>query len=456
MKKILFGKDARKEIQKGIDKCVDVVKVSMGKKGKNVLIYNGTNTEIINDGVSIARHVLVEDNTEQAGIRLAQQCAEKTNSEAGDGTTTTLVLLQSTLKELLDPTVLTESRSLRREIRKVTQEIVKKLKESAKKVESINDIENIATTSSLNPVIGKKISEIFDELGEDANITITETRKDIIDYKIVDGIKFSTKNVALYSEDIEEYKDIPVVITTKEVDAEFLTKKIEVAHKEGETEIVIVARKFSKDAQALMTQFKIKGNFNIAAVAHQEIDTKDLKVYGNRMKRVIITKEDTTFIAGNGDTSDHVAKLKEELEKSESLYDRENLQKRISFLTGGIAEIIIGKPSDVEREEYVLKIEDAIHAARNAYKGGYLKGGGLALKEVGDNLGNSEAELIMKKVCNSAYEQICKNAEEEIIVDETVIDPFIVVSQALINAVSTATSILTSEAAMIAYEDDDN
>jgi chaperonin GroEL len=450
MKKILFGNVARKEIKKGIDKCVDVVKVSLGKKGKNVLIFNGTTTEIINDGVSIVRQVVVKDNTEKAGIALAKQCAEKTNTEAGDGTTTTMVLLQSLLNELLADTQLMEARELRKLVQEDTKRIVNELKKKTTKVKTKKDIEDIATTSSLNPQIGKMISEIFEALGEDANITINETRHTVLEHKIVEGIKFDTRNRALYSDDMEVYKDVTVFISDEEVDAMKITEKAQVVSKNGDTEMIVVAPKFSKDAIALITQFKMQKNFKVAAVETLDRDFEDLMVFGNKVEKAIITKEDTTLIGGNGDTKEYVENLKKEKEKAESLYDREQLEKRISFLTGGIAEIIVGRPTQVETEEWVLKIEDAVNSARNAFVGGYVKGGGLALKEAG-KVAKTD---IMKKVSESVYNQICENAEEEVKVTDEVKDSFTTVSQSLINAVSTATSILTTESALIAYEDD--
>jgi len=454
MKKIFFGGDARGRIKDGIDKCVDVVKVSLGNKGKNVLIYNGQTTDIMNDGVSIARQVEVKDETEQAGIILARQCASKTNTEAGDGTTTTLVLLQSLLNEIIDPTMMIDARELREGIFNSTEKVLVNLKKATKDVKSIKDIEAIATTSSLDKKIGSLIANIFEELGEDANISISETRKSVLEYKVKKGLQFATENIALYSDEKETYKDVPIVYMDKRVTAADISPAIETIVKSGMTEIVIIAPQWEKDAMALITQFKMKGHIKIAAVKNKEMNQKDLNALGNKSKCVIITEEDTTIIGWNGDVDKHVDNLKKDIDKEESKYERENIEKRISQLTGGVAEITIGRPTDVEREEMVLKIEDAINSARTSYKHGVVRGGGMALVEASKDLGYDMPDSLVKEMCNSPRNQIVANAEKDEKVGKDVLDSYLVIKTALINAVSTATSILTAEAALIEIEDE--
>lgn len=444
MKKIFFGKDAREKIQNGINKCVDVVRVSLGMNGKNVLIYNGTTTNIINDGVNIAREVDVKDEIEQAGITLAKQCAQLTNTAAGDGTTTTLVLLQSLLKELLAETQLKKPRELRKQVFSDMKIVLDNLEKSAFKVKDIKDIENVATTASLNPEIGKMIADIFKKLGKDAKINIEETWKDEIRSEIVDGIQFESRNVALYSDEKEIYYDIPVLVLKKHAEANDLVPRLQILASESEDTLLVIAPEWKKDALALITKFKMQGKFKIAAVKNQEINEDDLLAFGNRVKKAIVTRETTTLIGGNGDTENQVKKIREKLANEESKYEREILEERISFLTGGIANIHVGKASDVERVEIKLKIEDAINSSRCAYQEGLVEGGGLALKKAGVGT--------LKEVCESPYKQICENSEEEIKIDKNVVDSLKVVKSALKNAVSVATSILTAEAALIEYE----
>ena len=219
MKQILFGNDARTKIKNGIDKCVDVVKVSMGKNGKNVLIYNGQTSDVINDGVSIARQVEVKDQIEQAGITLAKQCANKTNLQAGDGTTTTLVLLQALLKELISDTQLVSPRKLREQVRVAVDKVIKNLEKSAKQITTKEELKSVALTASLDEDIAEVISDIFWKLGKDANIVTTESEYNVLESDVVEGIKFDSKNVALYSDKKETYEDIPVIVFKKRVSA---------------------------------------------------------------------------------------------------------------------------------------------------------------------------------------------------------------------------------------------
>lgn len=454
--KILYGKDAREKIKRGIDKCVDAVKVSMGKEGKNVLIYNGTFTEIINDGVSIAREVEVKDEIEQAGIVLAKYCAGKTNAVCGDGTTGTLVLLQSILNEVISEIQLEKPRNLRKQIFTATEKIMKKLDESSRMINGRDDIYNVALTSSLSEEIAEKITDIFVKLGKDASITLDDTERNVFEVEYVDGIQFNSINIALYSEEKEEYEDISYFVSKKEVKAKDILEKLNVLAEKGENQLVIIAPKFANEAVGLLVKLQMQGKFKVGAVQNRELNEDDLIAFGNKAKKITITKEKTTVIGGNGDIKQYVEKLKGELDKEESSFNREKIKERISYLTGGIAVVKIGKPTDVETRESFLKVEDSIHSVRWAYQDGVVKGGGLALKEASECLDESiEGERIMKVVCQSPYKQICNNAEEEIVIGENVIDSLKVIKTALQNAVSTATSILTAEAALIKENDNE-
>lgn len=452
--KILYGKEAREKIKKGIDKCIDAVKVSMGKEGKNVLIYNGTFTEIINDGVSIARGVEVKDEIEMAGITLAKYCAGKTNAVCGDGTTSTLVLLQSILNEVISEIQLVKPRELRKQIFAATEKIMKRLDETSRKIKGKEDIYNVALTASLSEEIADKICEIFTKLGKDAAITLEDTERNVFEVEYVDGIQFDSINVALYSEDKEEYFDVPYFVSKKEVFAKDILEKLNVLAEQGKNEIVIIAPKISREAVGLIVKLQMQGKFKVAAVQNRETNEDDLIAFGNQAKKITITKNKTTIMGGNGDIKPYIEKLKGDLDKEESSFNKERIKERISYLTGGIAIIKIGKPTEVETREAFLKVEDAIGSVRWAYQEGVVQGGGLALKEAGECLDESiEGERIMKLVCNAPYKQICANAEEELQVGENVIDSLKVIKTALQNAVSTATSILTAEAALIKEDD---
>jgi len=216
MKKILFSTDARNRIKKGIDKCCDVVKVSLGGYGKNVLIYNGSSTEIINDGVSIAREVNVKDEVEQAGIQLAKQCANQTNEDAGDGTTTTLVLLQATLNEIISDLQVENPRKVRDELFREAEEALSKVK--VKQITSKKDVLNLAYTSSLDKEVAKLVSEVYEELGKEAQVSIEETSRNVLEKEIVNGMSFETRRAEEKIIKVEEshtYEDVDVMVVDK-------------------------------------------------------------------------------------------------------------------------------------------------------------------------------------------------------------------------------------------------
>jgi chaperonin GroEL len=439
MKKILFGNEARQQIKSGIDKCVDVVKVSLGGQGKNVLIYNGTTTEIINDGVSIAREVNVKNEVEQAGIQLAKQCANQTNEDAGDGTTTTLVLLQSILSEIIKDVQTENPRDLRKKLFNEAQNVLSKVE--VKQIESKEDVYNLALTSSLNPDMAKIISEIYEELGKEAQISIEETSKNILTKEIINGIKFESKKAQskILRNDDKRILDDCYVIVKDEVNT-INDIDIKKALDKKANALVVIANKFSRES--LISLMRID-NFIIIPIEYKMISPlEDIETYvGEELCRVIVEKDYTTILNGKGDVSELVKTLESKKETEESLYEKEQLEKRIAQLKGKIAIIRIGRNTDVERNEAVLKLEDALGSIKGAYEMGYCKGGGLALKELGYRF--------------NVYDQICENAGGEITIPNTVIDSFKTVKYSLLNAISTATSILMVESALIEIEDEE-
>jgi len=445
MKKILYGVKARKQIQKGVNICADVAKVSLGHNGRNVLIYNGQVTDIINDGVSIVNEVEEKDETLQAGILLAKQCARRTNAVAGDGTTTTLVLLQSLLNYLLSDTRLEKPRKLRADIWEDTYKTIENLEKNSRVLKGKKDIENIATTASLDPKIGAMIADIFDELGRDADVTIEETQYDVLEKETVEGVQFDTRRAARYLDKKQSYEDLHFLILDNKASVSNIKDKITTLSGQGIKQLLVVAPQWGKDAIAYAEALKLEGVFEIVAVKNEELNEEDLKVLGNQAKKVIVTEENTTIIGGNGDVKNRVKEIKGLLDKEESEFEKEKLRKRIAYLTGGVALIRVGKPTDVERQETVLKVEDAINSAKYAHQG-IVKGGGLALMEA--SVGS------LKDICEAPRKQIKENSENDAPVNDFIIDSLHVVKTSLTNAVSTATSILTAEAAIIEINED--
>lgn len=443
MKKILFNNDARQKIKAGIDKCVDVVKVSMGGYGKNVLIYNGITTEIINDGVSIAKEVEVKDEIEMAGIQLAKQCANQTNEDAGDGTTTTLVLLQAILGEIIKEFQAENPRELRNKLFKEANNILEKIE--VKQIENRDDIYNLAFTASLDKEVANMVADIYSELGKDAQVSIEETSRNVLEKDIVGGMKFDSRfaeSKFLLAEEKQIYEDVDVmVIDVASMDKIQEALKSVVAR--NKKDLIVIANQFPR--QILISILAAK-DFNIVPIEYKMLKSMDdLKSYiGDKpVTKVIVTGENTTIIGGKGDVSEKIEKIKARLKEEESNYEKENLEKRIASLSGRIAVIRVGKNTDVERQEAVLKIEDALGTIKGAYEEGYCRGGGLAL------YGNGG-------FYDAPYKQICENiGVDKIEIPETVIDSFKVVKHSLLNALSTATSILTIEAALIKENEDE-
>lgn len=451
MKQILFGKDARNRIKAGVDKCCDVVKVSLGGYGKNVLIYNGSSTEIINDGVSIAQAVNVKDEVEQAGIQLAKQCANQTNEDAGDGTTTTLVLLQAVLNEIITDLQVENPREVRAELFKGAEETLAKV--SVKQIESKDDIYNLALTSSLDKDVAKLVSDVYEELGKDAQVSIEETSRDVLEKEIVKGMKFESKRAEeklIKVEETRTYEDVDVMVVDKAESIEDIQALVSTAVSRGKKDAIVIANQFSRPVFLAIMQSK---SFNIVPIEYKMLLTiEDAKDYVGveTVEKVIVEPTQTTLIGGKGDVKEKIAGLQERLTKEESNFEKENLTSRISSLLGRVAIIRVGKNTDVERQEAVLKVEDALGAVKGAYELGYTKGGGKALLEASE--GQSER---FKKICASPFEQICKNAGKTVEIPDTCVDSFKTVKHSLLNAISTGTSILTAEAALIEERDED-
>ena len=448
VKKVIIGLEARKKLKAGVDLCADVVKVSMGGNGKNVAIYNGVTTEIFNDGVSIAKEVNQKDETLQSGIMLARQCAEQTNKDAGDGTTTTIVLLQALLKEIITDLSIESPRVVRENLHKEAESILSRIE--PKEVKTKEEIYNIALTSSLDEKVAGILSSIFDTLGKNAKVTTEETDKDCVESEIVEGMQFEAKSLSNnilqnLSDEKIELNNVDVLYLEKADTIEKIQDKISSMSEERRT-LVVISNQFTQPVLlALMNP-----SFKFYPVQNNEINNKeDIPVFigSDLVKKVIIEKDRITLIGGKGNKSEHLEALKKKLESAESEYEKELIEKRIASLESGIAIVKVGKATDAERGESVLKIEDAINAVKGAMESGYVKGGGLALKEAG--VGG-----ILEKVCASPYEQIVKNGGDKE-VKETVIDSFKSVKFSLLNALSTACSILTVEALLVEEKEDE-
>ncbi|HXW39251.1 MAG TPA: chaperonin GroEL, partial [Acidimicrobiales bacterium] len=417
MPKILkFDESARRGLEAGINKLADTVKVTLGPKGRNVVIEKkfGAPT-ITNDGVSIAREVELDDPFENMGAQLVKEVATKTNDVAGDGTTTATVLAQALISEGLRNVAAGATPSaLKRGIEKAVAAVVESIASQAKEIESRNEIAQVAANSAADTAIGDVLAEAIDKVGKDGTVTVEESNTFGIELELTEGMQFDKGYLSPYfvtdQERQETVLDDPVIL--------FFNAKISAVHDlvpvlekvmgTGKP-LLIVAEDIEGEALATLVVNKIRGTFTSAAVKapgfgdrrkamlqdmailtggqviSEEIGLKlentTLDLLG-RARRVIVTKDDTTIVEGGGEESEvkgRIAQIKREIDDTDSDWDREKLQERLAKLAGGVAVVKVGAATEVELKEKKHRIEDALSATRAAIEEGIVAGGGTAL-----------------------------------------------------------------------------
>ena len=453
-KLIKFDTDARAAIKRGVDTLANVVKVTLGPKGRNVLIeksYGGPTST--NDGVTVAKEVELEDKFENLGASLVQEVANKTNDVAGDGTTTATVLAQALVHEGLKAVEAgNEPVFIRHGIEKAVNAIIDNLQKIKTDVKSREEIAQVATISSLDPEVGKLIAEAMDDVGKDGVITVEEGQGTGLEKEVVKGMRFDKGYVSPYmitdSARMEAVMEDPLIlITDKKISSiqEILPVLQKIAES-GKKELVIIADDVDGEALATFVVNKLRGTFTVLAVKAPgfgdrrkemlqdiavltgaqviseelglKLDTANLDQLG-RARRIVATKEHTTIVEGQGDRSKieaRINQIKSELAESTSDFDKEKLQERLAKLAGGVAVIKVGAATETEMKERKFKIEDALNATRAAVEEGIVPGGGVALlKAAGalDNLQVSEAEKagvrIVRKAVEAPFRQIAMN-----------------------------------------------
>ena len=504
MKQITLG-DTRQKLKEGVDMLADVVKVTLGGKGKNVIINNGfENVKIINDGVSIAREVELEDEVANTGAMLAKQAAEKTNDEAGDATTTTIVILQAFLNEMMKIKS-KDVRGLREEIDKNILEIIAYL-DANKKELGEGDIFRIAKNSSLDEEIAKTVEELMLKIGKDGLISIEDGKAPGIISEVVSGIKIDDGYLSPYMiTDPKTMKstlkdNVPVLITKKRINnMKEILPLVENLQSQGKEEMLILVEDISEDVLALMVVNKIKGNFNFCVVRTRNMEdiatvtgaeivseenggkfTAEMLGYADKVEtgkyfcQVTGGKEDQATIL------EKIEELKVIRENADNEYDAQMAATRIAKLQGGVSIIYIAGINDQQTKEKKLKLEDSLNAVKSAMEEGIIEGGGIALyrasalmAKASTNPVQSEAFALVYKVIRKPFEQILLNADEDIedvlgrdksdgfsgynvitrqwenFYESGIIDPVKAVKRALINAFAMGTSIMTAEAGII-------
>ena len=532
-KQIYYKEQAREALKRGVDKVANAVKVTLGPKGRNVILDKGFGSPVITkDGVTVAKEIELKDKFENIGAELMKEVASKTNDVAGDGTTTATILAQAILAEGFSAVNSGANPvALRKGMDSALESVIKSLNSRKKKVTKEN-IREVASISANDSEIGQLIADVFNEVGKDGVVTVEESQSTEMSKEIVEGMQFDKGYASAYmvtnAERMEAVHDDPLIlITDKKISSiQEIVPLLEKLSKTGKRSLVIIAEDVEGDALATLVVNKLRGTFNSLAVKApgfgdrkkemledlavitggqviaeekgMKLEAVDLNMLG-RARRVVASKDSTTIIGGKGKPADltkRVAQLKNQISKSTSDFDKEKFQERLAKLSGGVAVIKVGAQTETELKEKKFRIDDAVAATRAALEEGIVAGGGVALFDVlrdlqeksvqpkkgkleGKNLTNatiimddfSKGVSIIRSILSLPIRAIAENSGEnpdrvvrEIIKKDLgwgynasngeygdmfemgIIDPLKVVKVALVNAVSVASTILTTEA----------
>ena len=418
MSKIIkFNEDARTEVKKGVDIIANAVKVSLGPKGRNVILDKGYGSPVVtNDGVTIAKEIELENKFQNVGASLIQEVANKTNDVAGDGTTTSVILTQSIITEGLRHTTMgVNPMGVRIGIERAAEKVVEALKAAATPIKSKEEIKQVATISAESAELGEKIADTIQKVGKDGVVTVEESQSVGIDYEVVKGLQFDKGYVSPYmitnAERMEAVQEDPaILVTDKKISGiKEVLPLLEKLAQSGKKDLLLIAEDIEGEALTTFVLNKLRGSFNVlgvkapgygdrkkemlqdiavtigATVVSEEVGLKfekvGLEVLGTA-HRVIATKDETTIVGGKGKKSDieaRLAQLQKQREQEKSKYDKEKLDERIAKLSGGVAVIRVGAATETEMKYLKLKIEDAVNATKAAIAEGIVSGGGVAL-----------------------------------------------------------------------------
>ena len=463
---IKFGEDARKSLLEGVNKLADTVKVTLGPKGRNVVLDKSFGAPLItNDGVTIAKEIELEDKFENMGARLVKEVSTKTNDVAGDGTTTATVLAQSMIKEgVRNVAAGSDPMAIKRGIDKAVNTAVEGLKEISSEVNGKEDIARVASISANNEEVGNLIAEAMEKVSKDGVITIEESKTSNTELNVVEGMQFDKGYLSPYmatdTEKMEAVLDNPyILITDKKISniQEILPLLESLMQESGK--LLIICDDMEGEALSTLILNKLRGVLNVVAVKAPgfgdkrkamlqdiatltggEVITSDLGLelkdttiaQLGRAKQVKVQKENTIIVDGAGDKqqiADRVAQIKAQINETQSDYDKEGLQERLAKIAGGVAVIGVGAATEVEMKDRKLRIEDALSATKAAVEEGIVAGGGTALINVipkvtklveqltgGEKLG---AEIVLKAL-EEPVKQIARNSglEPAVIVDK--------------------------------------
>ena len=464
-KQIKFGEDARKSLLEGVNKLADTVKVTLGPKGRNVVLDKSFGAPLItNDGVTIAKEIELEDKFENMGARLVKEVSEKTNDVAGDGTTTATVLAQAMIKEgVKNVAAGADPMAMKRGIDKAVKSAVEELKTISVPVNGKDDIARVASISANNDEVGELIAEAMEKVSKDGVITIEESKTSTTQLNVVEGMQFDKGYVSPYmvtdTEKMEAIVDNPyILITDRKISniQEILPLLENLMQSSGK--LVIVCDDIESEALSTLILNKLRGVLNVVAVKapgfgdkrkamledmailtggeviSQDLgmELKDTQITQlGRAKQVKVQKENTIIVDGAGDKekiAERVRQIKAQIEETKSEFDKENLHERLAKIAGGVAVIGVGAATEIEMKDKKLRIEDALSATKAAVEEGIVAGGGTAyvniipaVEKVAKSLEGGEklgAEIVLKAL-EEPVKQIARNAglEPAVILD---------------------------------------
>ncbi len=464
-KQIVYDDRARQLLKSGVDKVAQAVRVTIGPKGRNVVIDKGYGTPTItNDGVTIAKEISLKDKIENMGAEIIKEVASKTNDIAGDGTTTAVVLTQALVEEGFKKTTLgVNSVGIRLGIEAAAREVVTALRHLAKPIKSKQETKQVATISAESEEFGEIIADAIEKVGKDGVVTVEESQSFGVESELVEGMQFDKGYVSPYMitdpERMEsEYDDALILLTDKKISSiKDILPVLERLANSGKKELVIIAEDVDGEALATLVVNKIRGVFNALAikapgfgdrrkemlediatltggrVISEEVGLKlenvDLAMLG-RARKVVASKDATTIVGGKGKKADidaRIAQIKKQIELSDSQYDKEKLKERLGKLSGGVAVIKVGAATESEMKYKKLKIEDAVEATKAAIEEGIVAGGGVAFLRAGAMAAKKEIKpvaadiahefsvgvAILFKALESPLKQIAVNAGKD-------------------------------------------
>lgn len=423
-KQILFNQEARRALKCGVDQVSNAVKITIGPRGRNVVLDKGYGAPIItNDGVTIAKDITLKDKFENMGAEIAKEVASKTNDTAGDGTTTSVIITQALVEIGFRKSLVgSNSMGIRRGIEEATQDAVKELKKMSKLIQTDNEVKQVATIAAESEKIGSIIAETIKKIGKDGVVTVEESQSFGVNSEIVEGLEFDNGYLSPYMitdpERMEaEYRDPTILVTDKKISmVKEILPLLEKLAATGKKDLVIIAEDVDGEALTTFVVNKLRGSFNVLAIkapgygdkkkellediavtagtiviseeTGTKLETVELNKLGNA-KRVVSTKDNTTIIGGGSKSKKNKAaislrldSLRNQRKNTTSKFDIEKLDERIGKLSGGVAVIHVGAATETEIKYLKLKIEDAVNATKAAISEGIVAGGGSALAKV--------------------------------------------------------------------------